>query len=148
MTDNEIIKVFKYCLLDDEFNGCRNCSAHQDDRCTIPDLGQEILQLFDRQRAENEKLKIELQAMRNAANGYKAEIKRLKDYNENLITANTELSNEILEIKSEAIKEFTERLKESIYAQENRVDIDGIILLTRIDKCIDNLVKEMTEAEE
>lgn len=48
-------------------------------------------------------------------------------------------------IKSEAIKEFAERLKEIIYTHENRVDVDGIVLLTRIDNSIDNLVKEMTE---
>ena len=47
--------------------------------------------------------------------------------------------------KSEAIKEFAERLKEIIYTHENRVDVDGIILLTRIDNSIDTLVKEMTE---
>lgn len=34
-------------------------------------------------------------------------------------------------------------MKEIIYAYENRVDVDGIIILNRIDDGIDNLVKEM-----
>lgn len=49
------------------------------------------------------------------------------------------------EIKSEAIKEFVERLKEIIYIHMDRVDVDGIVLLTRIDNGIDNLVEEMRE---
>lgn len=59
-----------------------------------------------------------------------------------------EIEQEIKEIKSEAIKEFAERLKEIIYTHENRVGVDGIVLLSRIDNSIDNLVKEMTEVEE
>lgn len=51
------------------------------------------------------------------------------------------------EIKSEAVKEFAERLTENIYTLENRVDVDGIVLLNRIVDDIDNLIKEMTEAE-
>lgn len=47
--------------------------------------------------------------------------------------------------KSEAIKEFAERLTESIYTLGNRVDVDGIVLLNRIVDDIDNLAKEMTD---
>ena len=47
----------------------------------------------------------------NEFNRQKAEIEGLKDFNENLQTANTSLSNEILDIKSEAVKEFAEELR-------------------------------------
>ena len=47
--------------------------------------------------------------------------------------------------KTATIKEFAERLKEIIYTHGNIVDVDGVVLLTRIDNSIDNLVKEMTE---
>lgn len=129
MTDNEFIKVFKYCILDDAFNDCHNCGAYQDGKCTIPDLGQEILQLFDRQRAE---------------------IERLKDYNENLITANTELSNEILEVKSEAIKEFAERLKKNMRLEDGcEYDCRQCCYECKdYVPIIDSLAKEMTEVEE
>lgn len=59
----------------------------------------------------------------------------------------SKIEREVNQIKSEAIKEFAERLKEIIYTHENRVDVDGIVLLTRIDSSIDNLVKEMTEVD-
>ena len=59
-----------------------------------------------------------------------------------------EVENEIKEIKSEAIKEFAERLDEMIYATHgNIVDVDGIVLLNYIDDDINKLVKEMTEVQ-
>lgn len=77
-----------------------------------------------------------------------AEIERLKGYNENLQTANVALSNEILDIKSEAIKEFAAKLKESAH------DLDISFGYGTPPYCkvvsvgeIDNLVKEMTEDE-
>ena len=58
------------------------------------------------------------------------------------------LLQKLQQVKVETIKEFVEKLKEIIYTHENRVDVDGIVLLTRIDNSIDNLVKEMTEVKE
>lgn len=52
------------------------------------------------------------------------------------------LLQKLQQVRVETIKEFAERLKEIIYTHENRVDVDGIVLLTRIDNSIDNLVKE------
>lgn len=51
-------------------------------------------------------------------------------------------------LKCEAIKDFAKRLKETIHEYDNRVDVDGIVLLTRIDNSIDNLVKEIVEKSE
>lgn len=62
------------------------------------------------------------------------EIERLKGYNENLQAANTALSNEIIEIKAEAVKEFAERLKEKI---------DVVYSIKHLKDNIDNAVKEM-----
>lgn len=80
-----------------------------------------------------------------------SEIERLKGYNKNLQSANTALSNEILDIKAEAIKEFAERLHKDI--DNFREKREMVMLpyteaaLLYIEKCIDNLVKEMTEGE-
>ena len=60
---------------------------------------------FNDRTAEKQNLEFENKEL-------KAEVERLKDYNENLLTANTSLSNEILDVKAEAYKEFAERLKE------------------------------------
>ena len=90
----------------------------------------------------------------NLINRQKAEIERLQDFNENLQTGNTALSNEILEIKSEAIKEFAERLKEGIQENHyytstedmgNRKRYVHITNIKDFSQYIDNLVKEMTE---
>ena len=61
------------------------------------------------------------------------EIERLKGYNENSQAANITLSNEIIEIKAEAVKEFAKRLK------------CGVPQETGVIRCadVDNLVKEM-----
>ena len=58
------------------------------------------------------------------------------------------LLQKMYQLKYESIKEFVERLKEIIYTQMDRVDVDGVILLTRIDNSIDNLVKEMADVKE
>ena len=84
----------------------------------------DILDLIIRQKAENERLK------------------------KNIDGLNVFTTNHMKVIRLQAIKEFAERLKEIIYTHENRVDVDGIVLLTRIDNSIDNLVKEMTEVQE
>ena len=60
----------------------------------------------------------------------------LTGYNKNLLDANTALSGEIEICKSEAIKKFAERLKNTNSTMDKR-----IISVERID----NLVKEMTE---
>ena len=83
----------------------------------------DILNLIIRQKAENERLK------------------------KNIDGLNVFTTNHMKVIRLQAIKEFAERLKEIIYTHENRVDVEGIVLLTRIDNSIDNLVKEMTEVD-
>ena len=80
----------------------------------------------------------------------------MKGFNENLQTANTVLSNEILEIKSEAIKEFAEELEYFVLNEDIEVvepkckDYESYInganqFRHQIKNGINNLVKEMTE---
>ena len=70
----------------------------------------------------------------------KEKVENLEDYNENLLAANTALSNEILEAKHKAYKEFAEKLK--IYSCSLK---DGHDMVDTI--CIDNLLKEMVGEE-
>ena len=117
MTDNEIKKALECCTYSLGVM-CKKCPS----KTTLQGLGC------------RNKLSI---ATLGLINRQKAKIERLQDYNENLQTANTALSNEILEIKSEAIKEFAERLK------------CGVPQETGVIRCadVDNLVKEMTEVQ-
>ena len=116
MTDNEIIKGLECCGRENCFGCPYRGKCHQGNPMIT-----DSLDLITRQQAK---------------------IERLNEYNENLKAANTALSNEILDIKSEAVKEFAEKLKEnseivhlfSVHTGDHyMVDIDDI----------DNLVKEM-----
>lgn len=134
MTDNEIITI------DEAITHCYEVADRKCDDC-----GKEHLQLA--------KWLEELKESREIINRQKAEIERLQDYNENLQTANTALSNEILDSKSEAIKEFAERLKTEIISDtaygcdcnQHSGYYDYTIKIGDIPEYIDNLVKEMTE---
>ena len=69
-------------------------------------------------KSEIERLKIENQSLRSAANSYKM------NYNE---------------VKSEAIKEFAKRLKSSIYINTNLL----VYQCEDVESMIDDIVKEM-----
>lgn len=140
MTDNEIIKALEYC---------KDCSAN---------LNVEIIDLINRQQAENINLKGHLRQLKSRYDNAKAEIERLKgisvssskdpmdfcgvlcDYAEELID----------KAKAEAYKGFAERLKEtinnSVYQYWNE-DSGGYYLAEDVSDDIDNLVKEMTREE-
>lgn len=88
MTDNEIIKALECC---NGWDGrCLNCPLNREGTNCKEKLNSYAFDLINRQ---------------------KAEIERLKEYNETLLTANVDLWSEILDIKSEAIKEVAEKLK-------------------------------------
>ena len=104
-----------------------------------------------RLEAENERLKIELAAMRGAANSYKAEVERLREENKkqkaiieaiddamNPLPFVTDFDKAIKTAQSEAVKKFAERLKNTKFKHGN----DYIIYAENID----HLVKE-TERE-
>jgi hypothetical protein len=124
MTENEIIKALECCAK----KGVPDCDKCSYNECCCDGTNRmlnDTIDLIKRQQAE---------------------IERLQGYNENLQTANVALSNEILDIKTEAIKEFAERLK-SRTRQMTEYD-EGGWDCTRYaidDEGIDNLANEMTE---
>ena len=151
MTDNEIIKALECCSCWESYKSCEDCPENTYDCGCANKLEKHSLDLINRQKAiieksekvehfadkaietanaEIERLNIELQSMRSAANSYKM----------HYVTA-----------KSEAIKEFAERLKENI---RNAIDTyynsygGGYYHAEDTIDDIDILVKEMTEVEE
>lgn len=124
MTDNEIIKYMQ-CVIGNDAN-CSECTYQK--ALPFPSCrmmcAKNALDLINRQKAEIERLNIELQSMRSAANSYKWHYETAK---------------------SEAIKEFAERLK--TYAKELHIG-DNISWLVLGVGRVDNLVKEMTEVSE
>lgn len=79
---------------------------------------KDTLDLINRKQAEIEELRIENQSLRAAANSYKMH------YNE---------------AKAEAIKEFAESLKSSIYINTNLL----VYQCEAVESMIDDIVKEM-----
>lgn len=87
--------------------------------------------LISKQKAEIKKLSVELQAMRGAANSYKAELQKVTEEKDNLIKT-------YHECQVENIKEFVKLLKEEIQCT---IDVSGHYVLYEVIKDIDNLVE-------
>lgn len=123
MKDSEIVKAFDVLEKMEFFGGQR--------------AGRELWfnKPIDIQNKDIGKFLRDIDFLKTFINSQQAEIERLTEYNENLQTANTALSNEILEAKLEAAREFAERLKETKFKHDN----DYIIYAENIDV----LVKEM-----
>ncbi len=88
---------------------------------------QTVFAIITRQQAENESLKVENQSLRSAANSLKmhyeeaqAEIERLNKEIQITKDAYTMLQTKIEIIKSEAVKEFAERLCEDRVSNDPR----------------------------
>ena len=112
MTDKEIIKALECC--GDPDSNCVECPIKADRRCN-EHLANYALDLINRQQAEIEKLKEEIQITKDAY-------------------TMLQTKNEI--IKSEAIKEFAVNLKCGV-PQEN-----GVIRCSDVDNLVKEMVGE------
>ena len=126
MTDEQIIKALECCTQNVGCNGCPFVNStdikYRGGYACAETMRKSALNLINRQKEEIERLNIELQFMRNASNSYKIHYETTK---------------------SEAIKEFAERLKIFIIPQK----ADGYTREIVLKRDIDNLVKEMTEVD-
>ena len=156
-TNEQIIKALECCKSEE---GCDKCPLEELGvlKCTVI-TAEYALKQINRLKAENEKLTIELKAMRGAANSYKAEVERLKeeDKNQKLVLEEiedfinplpfeTDFAKAIRIAKSEARKEFAERLKEkssSCVTSTNGREIYETKSYTIMATTIDNLLEEM-----
>jgi predicted nuclease with TOPRIM domain len=131
MTDKEIIKALE-CHKDTDIATCNVCPYDGVSMCGYK-LCNDALDLINRQQAEKEALIAGQETMSKYIEEQQAEIERLQTENNQF----DDIGKMYSEIKSEAIKEFTERLKKakqySIERHENIVPV----------AVIDWLVKEM-----
>ena len=127
ITDSEIIKALE-CYMDCD---CKNCPCQtEDSHCLDLDEGL-ILDLINRQKAEIERLEKRLDMSRK-------ELSRRRERNIQNSELNLKLLSELKIVKSEAIREFAERLK--VKAAWDARDNTVVHLYD-----IDSIVKEMTE---
>ena len=170
MTDSEIIKALECCPRGIGMK-CEKCPMFRTNDC-MSKLHVNTLDLINRQKTENENLKVENQSLRSAANSLKmhyeeaqAEIERLnKVYqaNQQLINA---LNKSYFLAKTEAYKECIEKIKEEIKqalesnykARAERIEKHNvgetdefisycqgkIDCLRGLDDFLDNLLKEL-----
>lgn len=106
MTDNEIIKCAKDCV--GNFPPCSSCPFDEDlttDEC-MGNLMKELLGVNDRQQTEIERLTAEIEETNEADR--EAELQALKESKENAKL----FCEAINHAKSEAIKEFAEKITE------------------------------------
>ena len=126
------------------------------ERGIVANAINDVLDIISRQKAEIENAKAKIKICAEVIKIQDAEIDNLNKqmewltgYNGNLINANTALSEEILLAKTEAYKEFAERLKEEIRleddcdynCQECCYECSDYVI------AIDNLLKEMVGEE-
>ena len=130
LKDEEIIKALEHCSSSD-LGECRNCPFYE--QCENDEqLVKYALDLINRQKAEIERLKQNLE---------EAHI----DIKEHFTTFQIEQAEELKKVKSEAMKEFAEKLKKISRIYLNR---KGMLTHAVSLEEIDNLVKEMTEFKE
>ena len=136
MTDNEIELEIERGLPELE-RQCRKLSAECERLIDMRHkMAMELSDFVDRkdcvinsQKAEIESFNVELNAMRGAANSYKLE--------------NERLLQKLQQAKSEAIKDFAERLKEKLLGMGTNTTYGKFKYGTVKSYEIDNLLKEM-----
>lgn len=155
MNDNDIIKVLEVCAGIKGTCSAYDCPAFgriSDHRICAMRLKRECYDLISRQKAEIERLTKENE---QAIEKWHILEKRTKE-------RYAELYEEAKEVvRAEAIKEFAEKLKESISNMEYRANVQRKTvsvetLYTQVNwvfheivpKTIDSLVKEMTEGKD
>lgn len=141
MTDDEIITALECCNNGLLKHPCLICPLKMDDDCEYI-LLKRALDIINRQKAEIERLKAEIEEANVAER--EAENQALNENKEH-----TKIFLQAIEhAKSEAIKEFAERLK--YRADKTRIkNIETEKIVFYMDEFkLDNLVKEMTEGQD
>ena len=147
LTDEEIKKIFDMCSSDDVVCD-NNCPLIDEKNCTTC-IAKHALDLNNRQKAEIERLNVELVGMRGACESYKIHYDNAQAEIENLDRANLQLMAILQTAQSEARKEFAERVKARFAKLEFRDDNPHMkqkgegILHEVIPIEVDNLLKEM-----
>lgn len=127
LTDKEIVKALEICSKYTDVRNCENCPLKPN--CDVNVLETLSLDLINRLQAENEKNENIIRLADKTIATQNANIDRLNYENLQMIAS-------IKHLKSEAYKEFAERLK------ENFEPLNSPLLNNRIDNLLKELVGE------
>lgn len=114
------------------------CDVKSTENTIVAETINTLYNLINRQQAEIDRLNIDLKAMRGAANSWKAEVQRIckKEFD------NIEIDIEA--VKSEAIREFAEKLKEhscnlTEYDEGGWSDTVSAVKVENIDRLLEEM---------
>ena len=129
-TDEQSIKALECCSTDVQENPCSKCAFYNKHRCSTLMLNA-ASDIINRQ-------KVKIKSLKQIINEQDKEVLKLQN---RIIFWRKNLNYQPEKIKSEAIKEFAERVKKHSFV--DNLSLDGKETVYVDD--IDNLVKEMTE---
>lgn len=136
MTDNEIVKAFECCCVEEPRPNCKECPI--EGACANCDLDYEVFSLINRQKEEIERLEKEKESIKYC-------YEQAREYNNQLAeSCETNCKKFNMTTRAEAIKEFAERLKENLTGIGRSTTYGNFEYGTVKSYEIDNLVKEMT----
>lgn len=135
-TDEEIIKALECCLCDN--SECLQCQNKEVYKIECNELATKTLDLITRKILEIERLKAEIGRLQKEANLVSILFQDLQEKAD--------------EIKTEAYKDFTEKLKKELLAYRKKytitLDDESVFAADKLRQMIDNLLKEMGGEEE
>lgn len=142
MTDNEIVKAFECCCVEEPRPNCKECPI--EGACANCDLDYEVFSLINRQKEEIERLEKEKESIKYC-------YEQAREYNNQLAeSCETNCKKFNMTTRAEAIKEFAERLKDEMRLEDDcRYDCMNCLYECKgYVPIIDNLVKEMTGVDQ
>lgn len=141
MSSEEIVKLLRRCMFSDTLLKMAADKIEElENKISELSLVNETIDLITRQQAEIERLQSMNQAKLETIHDLQTEIENLKIELSSMRTAANSYKMHYEDGKSEAVKEFAERLKEKYSIADVIVTVDATD--------IDNLVKEMVGDKE
>ena len=135
MTEKEIIKALKHCYEHKSCNDCVGCLGAEE--CILnADPAGDIYPIINRQQAENNRQKAEIEKLQLSRKQKLKEIERLKKgWKADVI--------ETQNIKAEAIKEYKEKLREHAYLDSGITGFQEMVVdLSDIENIAEEMVGE------
>ena len=126
MTDEQIIKALEYCSTDIRENTCPKCAFYKKHRCSTLMLNA-VFDLINRQKDKIKEFDEKLVIQQGLIDYQKIEVEQWKEEANRYQNLWCIAVDDICKAKSEAIKEFAERLC------KRRIENDPVVIATKAE---------------
>lgn len=146
LTDNDIIKAMEYCVEQGITSECKKCKLKKGCR---REMIATALNLINQQKAEIEKLKVEMIGMRGAAESYKIHYEKSEAYNKELWAERNRICESLQETKSDledyqrAYKNAEAEAINTYFEEVTKRCIESGIYPVIVKKIMEDVRKEM-----